>query len=125
MAAAAGMDFPDDQVVVEYHPRFQQWRKRQFSPLAEQLTGLTGRQRINTHDLHSQVIMAAIAIGVVDNELRSLIEIVAMIGDRLGDRPAAGVLIDAVGRQYEDVADLECDRLVVYLDLRIDPECAA
>ena len=57
VASAAGVQLPDNPVSVEYHPRFQQRRRRQFGALPEQLAGFAVRQLVDADDLDGQIVV--------------------------------------------------------------------
>ncbi len=125
VASAAGVQFPDDSVAVEHHPRVQQRRQRQFGRWPENLAGLAIRQFVDADDLDGEVVRAALPVGLLDDRLCGLVQIVGVVIDRLGDKTVADMFVSAVGREQEDVAFFDLDRLVVDFDLGIDPQCAA
>ena len=64
--------------------------------------------------------VAALLVAPLDDGLRGAVQIVGAVVDRLGDKAAADMLVDAVGRQQEDVAPFDRERPVVDLDLRVN-----
>ena len=119
------MQLAHDAVAVEHHSRFQQRRQRQLARLPEHLARRAFGQLIDADDLDGEIVLAAGVKCLVDDRLRGRVEIGGAVVDRLGDPAGVEMLIDAVGREHEDVALLDPEHLVVDLDLRIHAERAA
>ena len=122
MAAAGAVQLADDPIAVENRPRLQQRRQRQFMRLREHFAGDAVGQPVDAHDLDREIVRAAGVEGLIDNRLRGRFEIAAAFVHRLCHAAGAEMLVDAVGREHENVARLEPQHLVVDLDLRIYAE---
>ena len=81
---------------------------------------------VDADDLDREIVLAALPIGLLDDERSpraSRLPAWSLIA--AATKRVADMLIDAVGRQQEDVAFFDLERLVVDFDLRIDAERAA
>ena len=125
VASAAAVDFPDDLIPVQHHSRFQQRRARQFRRLPDDFAALAVRQFVDSDDLDGQIVRAALPLRLFDNGSCGAVQIVRAAIDCFGDKAAADMLVDAVGRQQKEIAFFDRDRPVVDLDLRIDAQGAA
>ncbi len=124
VAPTAAVDFPDDAVAVEQHPRLQQRRQRQLQGLSEHVARFAVRQDIDAHDLNCDVVVAAPREGLIGDGLGRGVEIAGVAADGSGDEPVIDMFIGAVGHQQENVAGFGRHGLVVDFDLRIDAERA-
>ncbi len=125
VAAAAGMDLPDDSVAVELHAGIQRRRKRQCGQLLVDLVGIPAGQRLDAENLDCQIVFAALRVGLVDDGFRGGIQVVRVFVDCIDDSRGRRVFINAVGRQYKDIALLDRQGLIIDFKLWIDPKRAA
>ena len=106
VAAAAAMDFPDDPVAVEHHPRLQQRRQRQFGTSDRRSRRLARRGTASMRTIWTvRLSVTAAPVGLLDDRLRRRVQIARRCSSiALGDEARADIFIDAVGRQQKDVA---------------------
>ena len=119
------MHLPDDLVAIDHHPGFKQRRQRQLGGLTEQLARLPVRQFIDPHDLHGEIVGAAVPMGLLDDHTGGRVQIAGAVPDRVHHKARPDMGVDAIGRQHEHIPLLDLEHAVVDLDLRIDSECAA
>ena len=122
VAAAAGVHLAHDPVAVELHARFEQRRQRQLRRPAPNtsLASPSGTSSIRT--ICTVRLSGAALAGRPPRRspARRASRSSALSPIALAMKRGADMLVHAVGRQQEDVAALDRERLVVDLDLRID-----
>jgi tetratricopeptide (TPR) repeat protein len=93
--------------------------------LLQQLMGVVVGQRIDAHDLHAEVVVAAAAQGFGNDGLRSMVQCLWMQRDRRVDERGIDMFVDPIGGQQKDLAGLDGKRLVVEFQFGADAHRAA
>ena len=117
MAAATGMHLADNGVTVEGHSGLKQRRKRQFGYLLVDLIGILTRQFVNTDNLCGEVIGTVMFVGIFDNYLSGLIQIISMLFYSGKNNLGIGMFVYPVGRQQKNITLLNRQGLIINFKL--------
>ncbi len=125
MAAAAGVDFSHDGVAVEFGSRLKDGREGQFGQLLQEFVGSLQRQRLDTQDLHSEVVIAALSQRLGDDGPCGCVQIIRIVSDGADHRRRADVLVHAVGGEDKGVAHVDRFGAIVQIQLRVNAQRSA
>ena len=119
------MQLTNDAVAVELHARLQQRRQGQFAELALHVVGRLLGQAVDAHQLHGEVVIAAVDQRLLDQPPRCSVQVVGMGRNDIGHRARIEVLVHAVGGEQEQVARCQREVAVVDFQMRVDAQGAA
>ena len=115
MAAVIGMQRAQDLVAFKFLSGLQQWRGGQGFGAGHNIACIPRGQCLDAHNLHGQVIGAAVVIGRFDDQVRGLVRIIGVVTDQAADGFGADVFIHTIRGQHEHIPHIQRQGAVIHI----------